>query len=80
MRIILKETTSIGLRFYEVERRTLDRQIREVNTKFGKINVKISNLGNNIIKYTPEYEDCRKIAKKFNVPLLKVIKEVVSRE
>lgn len=76
MRIILKETTSIGLRFYEVERRTLVRQIRAVNTKFGKIKVKISNLGNNIIKYTPEYEDCRKIAKKFNVPLLDVIKTV----
>ena len=76
MRIILKETTSIGLRFYEVGRRTLDRQIRAVNTKFGKIKVKISDLGDDIIKYTPEYEDCRKIAKKLNVPLLDVIKMV----
>lgn len=77
MRIILKETTSIGLRFYEAGRRTLDRQIREVNTKFGKIKVKVSSLGDDIIKYTPEYEDCRKIAKKFNVPLLDVIKSAV---
>lgn len=78
MKIILRETTSIGIRFYEAQRRTLHRQIKPVNTKFGKINVKISRLGGNILKATPEYEDCKKIAKKFGIPLVEVIKSVAS--
>ncbi len=76
MKIILRETTSIGLRFYEAQRKTLHREIKSVDSKFGKINVKISRLGNHILKAAPEYRDCRKIAKKFNVPLLEVIKSV----
>jgi uncharacterized protein (DUF111 family) len=73
---ILKETTTIGLRFYEAERRTLHRAIEPVDTKFGRIRVKISRLGDDILKITPEYDDCKKIAKKFNIPLIEVIKTV----
>lgn len=76
MKIILSETTSIGLRFYEAQRKTLHREIKSVDSKFGKINVKISRLGNHVLKTAPEYRDCRKIAKKFNIPLLEVIKSV----
>lgn len=79
MKILLGETTTIGLRFYDVKRRTLEREIRAVKTKFGKINVKISKLGKDILKSTPEYRECRKIAKKHNIPLIDVYKEVVSK-
>ena len=75
IKIILSETTSIGLRFYEVWRRVLDRQVGSVNTKFGRIKVKISKLGDDVVKTTPEYEDCKKIAKKLKVPLIDVLKE-----
>ncbi|MEF9437544.1 MAG: nickel pincer cofactor biosynthesis protein LarC [Candidatus Mariimomonas ferrooxydans] len=74
MKIILRETTSIGLRFYEAQRKTLHREIKSVHSKFGKINVKISRLGKDILNTAPEYRDCRKIAKKFNIPLLEVMK------
>ena len=79
IKIILKETTSIGLRFYEAQRKTLHREIKSVNTKLGKINVKISKLGKDILKITPEYRDCKKIAKKFDIPLFEVYKEVGSK-
>jgi hypothetical protein len=78
MKIMLRETTSIGLRFYEAQRRTLHREVRSVETEWGKINVKISRLGDDILRVTPEYEDCKKIAKKLNVPLLEVYKKVES--
>ncbi|MDP3296394.1 MAG: nickel pincer cofactor biosynthesis protein LarC [Thermodesulfovibrionia bacterium] len=78
--IILKETTSIGVRFYETQRKILQRTIESVDTKFGKIKVKISRLGADMVKITPEYEDCKKIAKKFNIPLIEVIKSVSSTE
>ncbi|MEW6715660.1 MAG: nickel insertion protein, partial [Nitrospirota bacterium] len=76
--IILKETTSIGVRFYRAERKTLHREIKSVNTKYGNINVKVSYAGKEIKKSSTEYEDCKQAAKKFNVPLLEVMKEAAS--
>ncbi len=72
--IILKETTSIGLRFYKAERKILQREIKSVKTKFGNVRVKTSQLDKAIRKISPEYEDCKKIAKKFNIPLFEVMK------
>jgi uncharacterized protein (TIGR00299 family) protein len=76
IRIILKETTTIGLRFYEAERKTLQRQIKTVDTEFGKVKVKFSRLGDEILKVAPEYEDCKKIAKRLNMPLMEVMRRV----
>ena len=69
-----------GTDFHEVRRKTLRRTIESKNTKFGKIDIKVSRLGNDIVKITPEYEDCKKIAKKFNISLIEVIKSVSSTE
>ena len=71
--IILSETTSIGVRFYQAERKILKREIRPVKTKYGNVNIKISQLDNKKKKKSVEYEDCRKIAKKYNLPLLEVM-------
>ena len=76
MNIILEETTSIGVRFYKAQRKILSRTIERVDTKFGKIRVKISRLGDRVLKITPEYEDCKKIAKQRAIPLKEVIKKV----
>ncbi|RJQ14670.1 MAG: nickel pincer cofactor biosynthesis protein LarC [Nitrospiraceae bacterium] len=74
--IILSETTSIGVRFYSTERKVLQREIKSVKTKFGNVNVKLARIGNKKQKSSVEYEDCKKIAKKFNMPLLEVMKAI----
>jgi len=76
IKIILTETTTLGLRFHEVKRRVLQREIKLVDTEFGKVRVKFSRLGNNILKVTPEYEDCKKIAKKLNMPLIEIMRSI----
>jgi hypothetical protein len=76
MKIMLKETTTIGLRFYEAERRVLQREIKTIDTKFGKVRVKFSRLGDEILKACPEYEDCKRIAKKLNIPLIEVMRRI----
>ena len=78
--IILKETTSIGLRFYNAGRKVLQREIKKVKTKYGVIRVKESRLGDEIVKVSPEYEDCKKIAKKFDIPLLEVMKMISEKD
>ncbi len=74
--IIFRETTSIGVRFYKAGRNVLQRQLKSVNTRFGKVNVKISQIEKNNQKVSAEYEDCKKIASKFDIPLMEVMKTI----
>ena len=74
--IILKETTSIGVRYYETQRVTMDREVREFPSKHGKVRVKTSICGSDLIKSSPEFEDCKKIAQKTSRPLREIIDEV----
>lgn len=79
MKTVLRETTTIGLRFYEAKRMVLQREIKTVDTEYGKVRVKFSKLGKDIVKAVPEYEDCKRIAKKLNIPLVEVMKHVTKR-
>jgi pyridinium-3,5-bisthiocarboxylic acid mononucleotide nickel chelatase len=72
---IFRETTSIGVRIQEVGRKKLTREIREVDTIHGKIRIKISKQGDEVLTVTPEYEDCRRIAEEKQIPLKQVIEE-----
>jgi len=76
IKIVLKETSTIGLRFHETRRKVLHREIKTIDTEFGKVRVKFSRLGNEILKACPEYEDCKRIAKKLNIPLIEVMRRI----
>jgi len=67
--LLFSETTTLGVRAYEVERRVLERRIVTVETQYGPIDVKVAQLNGHIIKEMPEYEQCRRAARKANVPL-----------
>jgi hypothetical protein len=67
--LLFSETTTLGIRAYEVERRALERSIVTVETRYGPIDVKVAQLNGHIIKEMPEYEQCRQAARKVNVPL-----------
>ncbi|MBI5682846.1 MAG: nickel pincer cofactor biosynthesis protein LarC [Deltaproteobacteria bacterium] len=73
LEIIFRETTSIGIRIYSVDRYCLAREIKKVSTRYGKINVKVSKLDGKIVNVQPEYEDCKRIAKEKKVPLKEVM-------
>jgi uncharacterized protein (TIGR00299 family) protein len=72
---IFRETTSIGVRIHEVGRKKLSREVREVETVYGKIRIKISKRGDEVLTITPEYEDCRRIAEEKKIPLKQVMEE-----
>jgi uncharacterized protein (TIGR00299 family) protein len=67
--LLLTETTTLGVRFYEVLRRALEREMVKVETEFGPIDVKVAHLDGRVVKEMPEYEQCRAAAAKANVPL-----------
>ena len=71
--LIFHETTTIGVRTYEVRRQTLNRETVPVETPLGSIRMKISRLNGSILNAAPEYEDCQRIAVQKNVPLKQVL-------
>jgi len=73
--LIFRETGTIGLRHYRVDRLKLDRVSRDVMTKYGKVNVKVSGTEKNIYKVSPEFESCREVASNKRVPFKKVYEE-----
>ncbi|SIS38565.1 nickel pincer cofactor biosynthesis protein LarC2 [Salimicrobium flavidum] len=75
-RIILNETTTLGIRYYPltVERHT--RRYETVTTRFGAVTVKQGIKDGHVFQQSPEYEECRRIAKKEGIPLKSVYQEV----
>jgi len=73
MDTIFEETTTLGVRTYEVNRYCLERKIEDVLTSYGKVRIKVSLKNGKPINIQPEYEDCRKAAQKKNVPLKQVM-------
>jgi uncharacterized protein (TIGR00299 family) protein len=67
--LLFSETTTLGIRGYEVERRALERSIVTVETQYGPIDVKVAQLNGHIVKEMPEFEQCRQAARDANVPL-----------
>jgi len=73
--LILRESTTLGVRFYEAQRKKLPREIIEVETKYGKVRVKVSGDWH----FQPEYEDCKRIALERGIPIQEVYKEVLKK-
>lgn len=76
--IIFEETSTFGIRTYQTTRQRLERKITEVDTKFGKINVKVGFLEGKPHIAAAEYEDCRKIAASKDACLMDVCREAES--
>jgi uncharacterized protein (TIGR00299 family) protein len=66
--IIFSETTTLGLRVYDAERRVQSRGFETVETPFGPVRVKVGEFG-----ASPEYDDCRELALKTGVPLKEIL-------
>jgi uncharacterized protein (TIGR00299 family) protein len=69
MKLLFTETTTLGVRSYEVTRRALQRSVVRVETQYGPIDVKVAHLEGRVVNEMPEFEQCRLAAAKANVPL-----------
>jgi pyridinium-3,5-bisthiocarboxylic acid mononucleotide nickel chelatase len=67
--ILFRETTTLGIRRYEVGRHKLKRQAAEVSTPFGTVKGKLGWLDGRPPTFSPEYEDCARVAREQSVPL-----------
>ena len=67
--VIFRETTTIGLRHYDVDRECLQREIVTVETPIGAVRFKVSRRDGRVMNAVPEFEDCARLARERNVPV-----------
>ncbi len=72
---LFRETTTIGLRWRLDHRLMLQREIVNVETRYGTIAFKKATHGEQLINIKPEYEDCKRMALQQKVPLKTVLEE-----
>ena len=78
LRAILIETTSIGVRFDRVARRVLARHEDWVETRFGRLPLKVASLDGRAVNAAPEYEACRAAARAHGAPLKEVFAAAIA--
>lgn len=74
--ILFQETTTLGIRYYPLTVHRMERSFRKVTTKWGTVTVKEGVLNGQVVKSSPEFEECKKIAEDNGVPLKSVYEEV----
>ncbi|MBU0580036.1 MAG: LarC family nickel insertion protein [Candidatus Margulisbacteria bacterium] len=76
--IILEETTTSGVRFYEIGRYKLPRKEEKVKTSLGEVSIKIFTLPSGKTRKMPEYDDVKIISMKKKIPLKEVYQKIIS--
>jgi len=71
-KLILRNSSAIGVRRYETRRRKLRRENRLISTPLGDASVKCLYDGAELVRVTPEYESCRQLAEQSGRPLPEV--------
>jgi pyridinium-3,5-bisthiocarboxylic acid mononucleotide nickel chelatase len=75
--LLFAETTAIGLRYWKVDRKTLDRRWSSVWVDKHEIRIKESYLNGELANYQPEFEDCKKVAVKLKRPIKYVMAQAI---
>lgn len=74
-RIIFEETTTFGVRISQAMRKKLSREMKEVETRYGRVRIKVGKMGDQITDLSPEYEDCKVLAASLNMSLREIYQE-----
>ena len=75
--VLVAETTTLGVRMYDVTRVAVGRRRVDVETEFGVIPVKVGEDASGVLTMTPEFEACRALAERHGVPVKRVIAAAV---
>lgn len=74
---LFSETSTIGVRYYPVDRKVAHREFETINSPWGSVQVKLSSYNGKICSISPEYDDCRRLAQENAIPLKKVQQAVL---
>jgi pyridinium-3,5-bisthiocarboxylic acid mononucleotide nickel chelatase len=71
--LVLRETSSLGVRWQMWRRQVAGRSVDRVHTPWGPVRRKLKWLGGEVVSIKPEYDDCSRLAREQNVPLQQII-------
>lgn len=71
--VILRETSSLGCRTYDVTKYHLQRRMETVATPWGTVPVKVALVGDEVLRRVPEFEACAELARTAGVPVRDVL-------
>jgi uncharacterized protein (DUF111 family) len=78
--ILFLETSTAGIRTFEVSRKSLQRAEKDVETPWGTARVKVLKEPNGLQRIMPEYESCRELAERHGVPLIDIYRWCLSNK
>ncbi len=79
MAVLMRETSTLGVRVRPLSRYEAEREIVEIDTSLGRVEVKVKLLDGKRVGVSPEFEVCRRIALERAMPLQEVYR-IVQRE
>jgi len=75
---LLRETSTLGVRVEQVQRYIAEREQQSIETPFGTVQMKVKRLAGQVVSARPEFEDCQRIAREKNIPLVDVQRVLIS--
>jgi uncharacterized protein (TIGR00299 family) protein len=75
--VMLRETTTLGVRMQEIGRRMLPRRVERVRIRDGTVRMKVAGTARGTRKAAPEYRDCRAIAERTGRPVREIMEEAM---
>ena len=75
---LLRETSTTGLRVQHVWRHYASRGVVQFDSSLGSVGVKVKRFHGEVVGLSPEFEDCRRLAKEHNLPLQEVYRIVTT--
>ena len=70
--LLLRETTTLGVRVYPVRRHVAERKVDTIETPYGSVRVKVKRVDGQAVGAKPEFEDCHALAEATGIPLPEV--------
>jgi len=67
--IVFRESTTIGVRYREMSREVLEREVITVETALGQVRFKVARREGKVLNAAPEFDDCIRIARERDLPL-----------
>ena len=70
--MLFRETTTLGVRFSEMDRERLEREIRSVETPLGAVRFKVARRDGQVVNAAPEFDDCAALAAQHGLSIKQV--------
>lgn len=77
--LLLRESTTLGVRVHPVRRHEAGREQRRIDTRYGPVQIKLKRIDGAVWGATPEYDDCLRLATAAGVPVRLVYEEAQAR-